>query len=67
MHSVIFLDDFLGSAYTNCGMSNHGYPEQIPVRVTTKMFREIKAIADREYISLSQAVRKLIREALEKK
>ena len=48
-------------------MGNNEYPEQIPVRVTTKMYREIKALAEREYITLSQAVRKLIREALEKK
>jgi len=53
--------------YTECGMSTNQYPEAIPVRVTTKMYREIKAIAEREYITLSQAVRKLIREALEKK
>ncbi len=65
------VDTRHNTPYTTCGMSQNRYHEeygeQIPCRVTTKMYREIKAVAEREYITLSQAVRKLIREALEKK
>lgn len=42
------------------------YTEVFPLRTTTKMYREIKAAAQKEYLTISQYVRKVLREALEK-
>lgn len=43
------------------------YTEAFPLRVTAKMYKAVKEAADREYLSISQFLRKLIREYLEKK
>jgi predicted HicB family RNase H-like nuclease len=38
------------------------YTEAFPVRVTAQMYKAVKAAADREYLSISQFIRKLIRD-----
>lgn len=43
------------------------YSESFPLRITTKMYRWLKVEAACEYLSISQFLRKLIREAMEKK
>src|SRR2546422_491998 len=48
-------------------MSNNEYPEQIPVRVTTKMYRQIKAIAQREARRLRKQVESYQRQEWERR
>jgi hypothetical protein len=48
-------------------MSNTEYSELVTFKVSDKMYKQVKAAAEREYLTVSQWVRKLIREALEKK
>lgn len=48
-------------------MSNTEFSELLALKVSGKMFKQVKAAAEREYLTVSQWVRKLIREALEKK
>jgi hypothetical protein len=43
------------------------YSEVIPLRVTAKMYKEIRIAAQREFLTMSHLLRKLIREGLEKK
>jgi len=42
------------------------YSEVFPLRVTPVMYKEIRAAAEREYLTISQYLRKLVREALHK-
>ena len=48
-------------------MADTKYPEALPVRVTSKMYKQVRERAEREYITMSQWIRKVIREALEMK
>jgi hypothetical protein len=40
------------------------YSEVVPLRVTPKMYRALKTTADKEYISMAQYLRRVLREAL---
>lgn len=42
------------------------FSEAFPLRVSPKMYREIKTAAAKEYLTISQYLRKLIREAMSK-
>jgi predicted HicB family RNase H-like nuclease len=49
-------------------MASQGkFSEVFPLRVTARMYRDIKKAAEREYLTISQYVRKVLREALEGK
>lgn len=42
------------------------YTEIFPLRITGKMYKDIRAAAESEYLTISQWLRKVIRETLAK-
>lgn len=47
-------------------MSGSKFSEVFPLRITPKMYRDMRSAAEREYLTISQYLRKLIREATAK-
>lgn len=43
------------------------YTENFPLRITSQMYKWVKSQAEREFLTISQYLRKMIREAMEKK
>ena len=48
-------------------MADTKFTEVFPLRISAKMYKGIRLAAEREYLTISQWLRKLIREALEQK
>lgn len=42
------------------------YSELLTVKFTNRMYRDLKSLAEKEFITISQYIRKLVREAHER-